>query len=559
MTILQKMRDLFGPDPQAFSLDAPIVAVDELSPFAYAGQVGFAGYENSVWDGGKFLGGYGETQIQTVDYWTLRARSTQLFTENMYARGLIRRLVTNEINTGLTPEACPSQVILGMSEDALNTWSELIETRFELWGNTPKVCDWFQEMTFAKIQRVARLEALVSGDVLVVLRQNPVTKLPQVQLVNGASVQTPFGDKIKIPDGHKVKHGIEMDRAGRTTAYWSQQADGSFRRIPAWGPKSGRRLAWLVFGTEKRLDDVRGMPILAIVLQSLKEIDRYRDSAQRKAVVNSILALFVKKSVAKPGTLPMQGGAVRRDQATAIDSSSGSDTPRTFNLSKYLPGMIIDELQEGEEPIIKGGEGTDINFGTFEESIIQAVAWANEIPPEILRLAFSNNYSASQAAINEFKIYLNRVWAEWGEQFCQPVYVDWLVSEALLRKIATPGLLEAWRNIAQYDTFAAWTACDWYGSIKPSTDMLKQAKGSQLLVKEGWSTNAREARVTTGTKFSKNMQRLARENRMKADAMRPLLELEKEFGTQPTHPALEAIDELEARLDEYLEDDRREA
>ena len=60
--------------------------------------------------------------------------------------------------------------------------------------------------------------------------------------------------------------------------------------------------------------------------------------------------------------------------------------------------------------------------------------------------------------------------------------------------------------------------------------MLKQGKGSKLLVDEGWSTNAREARITTGTKFSKNIKRLKRENQLKAEAARPLLELMKEFG-----------------------------
>ena len=60
--------------------------------------------------------------------------------------------------------------------------------------------------------------------------------------------------------------------------------------------------------------------------------------------------------------------------------------------------------------------------------------------------------------------------------------------------------------------------------------MLKQAKGSVILVAEGWSTNARESRITTGTKFSKNIKRLKRENEQKVEAMRPLAEFKAEFG-----------------------------
>lgn len=505
-------------------------AVDDLDAFAYSGQTFFAPWENAVYDGGKFAGGFGPTQIQLTDYWTLRARSAQLFNENLYARGLIRRLVTNEINTGLTPEACPDEDIIGVREDSLNDWSESVENRFGIWGKNPELCDWKHKSTFGAIQRAARAEALISGDVLVVVRQSQRTKLPMIQLVSGDKVQTPLGDSVNLRKGHVIRHGVELDSVGRVTAHWVKQDDGNSKRVPASGEKSGRKISWLVYGCDKRLDDVRGQPLLSIVLQSLKEVDRYRDSAQRKAVINSILALFIKKTEDKLGTLPVTGGAVRRDKATTTDSDGGK---RQFNLASQIPGLVMEELQTGEEPILKGGEGTDVNFGIFEEAIIQSVAWANEIPPEILRLAFSNNYSASQAAINEFKIYLNKVWSDWGETFCTPIYVEWLLSETLLQKIEAPGLLESWRNPQQYDIFGAWISTDWYGSIKPSTDMLKQAKGSKLLVDEGWSTNAREARITTGTKFTQNVKRVKRENELKVEAIRPIAEFKKKFGEHP--------------------------
>ena len=530
-----------------------VIAVDDLNPYAYAGQTFLSPWEHSIHDGGKFAGGFGTTQIQLTDYWTLRARSAQLFNENLYARGVIRRLITNEINTGLTPEACPDEMIIGVPEDSLTDWTETVENRFGIWSKNPELCDRKGVLTFGAIQRAARMEALVSGDVLVVLRQSRRTNLPMVQLVSGNKVQTPLGGNIKLRPGHEIKHGVEFDAQGRVVAHWVRQDDGDNKRIPAVGERSGRKISWLVYGCDKRLDDVRGQPLLAIVLQSLKEVDRYRDSAQRKAVINSILALFIKKTEDKMSTLPVTGGAVRRDQGTVTDSDGGT---RQFNIASHIPGLVLEELQHGEEPVMKGGEGTDVNFPVFEEAIIQAVAWSLEIPPEILRLTFSNNYSASQAAINEFKIAINMKWGDWGETFCTPIYIEWLLSETLLQKINAPGLVEAWRNPQQYDIYGAWVLTDWYGSIKPSTDMLKQAKGSKMLVDEAWSTNAREARVTTGTKFTKNIKRLKRENELKAEAMRPLMELRQEFGAQEVEEAVEAVatDNFEAMLDEYLEE-----
>lgn len=478
----------------------------------------------SSYTGEKFIGGFGETIEYVTDYWTLRKRSSQLFKDNLYARGLIRRLITNEINTGLTPEAAPDEEIIGLELGDLDDWTETIENRFNLWASSPDLCDWKKEHTLGQIQQIARREALIDGDVLVVLRTNRANNLPMVQLISGSRVRTPDQTPRQ---GNYIKHGVEFDAQGRPVAYWVMQEDFSYKRVPAYGERSGKRIAWLVFGTERRLDEVRGEPLLSIILQSLKEIDRYRDSAQRKAVINSVLAMFIKKTQDKMGTLPITGGAVRKNVAATAGPAAGG---RDFGMTKHVPGVVMEELQTGEEPVGFHSQGTDINFPVFEAAIVNAIAWANEIPPEILTLAFSNNYSASQAAINEFKIYLNRVWHLWGETFCTPIYVEWMISETLLGKIEAKGFLESWTDPSKYDIFAAWTCVDWYGSIKPSTDTLKQARGAQILVQEGWSTNARESRQISGTKFSKNINRLAKENRQKAEILKPYLDMQREYG-----------------------------
>lgn len=490
----------------------PTVTAADLAPYT----------RNTSWDGSKFPGGYGSTDLFTTDYWTLRQRSAQLFKQVPYARGLIRRMIVNEINTGLHLECTPQEKVLGLAEDALADWSEDVENRFELWGKDAWLCDHAEQNTWGALQAQARLEALVCGDVLVVLRQYQPTGLPRVQLIPGASVQTPYGRQT-LRTGNRVCHGVELDSQGRQVAYWILQTDGTFKRLPAYGEKSGRRLAWLLYGSEKRLDDVRGEPLLSIVLQSLREIDRYRDSIQRKALILSMLAAFIKKGEDKMGTGPITGGAVRRTLDVTQDSTGKT---RHFKTADLMPGLFIEELQQGEEPVAFQSNGTYEKFGDFEAAILQAVAWSNNMPPEILQLSFRNNYSASQAAINEYKMALNMLRTTFGDCFCTPIYQEWLISTALTQKINAPELIESWRDTKAYDVYAAWVSCDWAGQIKPAVDLTKLVGGYAQMVAEGAITRDRMSRELTGTKFSQNIKKLARENAQLAEAMKPVVEMQ---------------------------------
>lgn len=490
----------------------------------------------SNFNGDKFYRGFGLTEIHLIDYWTLRQRSAQLFNKNLYARGLIRRLVTNEINTGLMLESMPNENILNIPEDVLSDWAENVEDRFGLWGENPRMTDFLKANTFSEIQKLARQEALVTGDVLIVLRQSQQTKLPTIELVGGHHVRTPF-QRQNLRNGHKVIEGVELDKQNRQVAYHVMQNDGTSKRIPAFGEKSGRRIAWLLYGTDRRLGEVRGQPLLALILQSLNEIDKYRDATQLKATMNAFLVMYIKREKGTVGSTPLTGGgagALRRDSVITTDESGNQ---KTFEMSKQMPGLALQELSPGEEPVGFHNQGIDEKFGDFEKAIIQGVAWANEIPPEILCLAFSNNYSASQAAISEFKMYLNSFRAGFGKAFCQPIYIEWLLSEVLLGRITATDLLEAWRNMSQqYDIFGAWTLGDWTGAIKPSTDMKKQGQAMEILTKNGWITNTRAAKELSGTKFRRNMKKIKLENELKAEAMRPLLKIKAEFGIIESDP-----------------------
>jgi len=518
-----KKRDLYDELYGKAAPRAPIV-IREAAPAGPSKTVAVASLPTYRygWDTGeKFAGGLGPIDILFKDYWALRQRSADLFERNIYGRGIIRRLVTNVINSGLHLEATPEEKILGFEEDDLAAWSEEVECRFKLWSDNAYQCDFNERLSFGALQAEAYREALISGDVLIVIQQDPRTRVPRVRLISGDNVQTPaLGYST---NSAKIVHGVELDAKGRHVAFWVTQEDGSSKRIPAFGEKSGRQIAWLVYGTDKRMDEVRGTPMLGLVLQGMKEIDRYRDATLRKAVLNAMLAVWIEKGEERIGTRPMTMSATTLNVETTVDDQGKE---RRFRAAEFLPGVVMDELQFGEKPHTFQSSQAVEGFGVFEEAVVHTFAWANEIPPEILLLSFSSNYSASQAAISEFKLFLTPTRMRFGDSFCSPVYEDWLLSQVYIGRVEAKGFIEAFYDARQDDIFGAWVSSDWSGHVKPAVDMVKTTRAYTEQAEQGFCTRDRASREINGTKFSKNVQKLARENIKLAEAMRPLLEVE---------------------------------
>lgn len=99
-----------------------------------------AGY----WNGDKFPGSIGATpEWEYVDYWTLRRRSLDLFRKNIYAKGIIRRLLWNEIHTGLVATPTPVAPEIWRGGDEMESAERGVEaaarisSAFDLYSSTP--------------------------------------------------------------------------------------------------------------------------------------------------------------------------------------------------------------------------------------------------------------------------------------------------------------------------------------------------------------------------------------------------------------------------------------
>lgn len=440
-----------------------------------------------LFDGDKFPGGFGSTRNvlfdMGVDYWTLRRRSLQLFYENHRAQGIIKRIIRNEIHKGMTVDPTPVADIIWPDKDEEERenlaveFAGKIQTAFNIYAGDYNVFDYKEELTFGEFQSQVRLESILCGDGIIVSRINEKTGLPCWDWINGNFIRSPMDGKPK--PGNRIRHGVELDKQDRHVAYWIKEWDGTEykeTRIPCVGEKSGRVISWMIYGGEKLLSNVRGIPLLACVLHALKDLDVYESAEVRAAVINAMLPMFIKRDAkSKPGNAGPMDKFNRQQKAAAGEPIQPREITGGQENIFLTPGTIFDNLAPGEEPVSFGTQRPNINYNAFETGIISGIAWYLEIPPEIVLLQFKNSYSASRQANNEFDIYLDYRVFKNGKDICQIIYSEFFIQACLIGILNIPGFLQVIFNPKEWLKRGAWLNAEWTGLHRPSVDINREA------------------------------------------------------------------------------------
>jgi capsid protein len=423
------------------------------------------------------------------------------------------------------PEATPISSVIwpDLTEDEREQravqYSELMTTAFSIYGNDYNVFDYRKQHTFGEFQNQVKLETMLCGDGIIVSRINQKTKLPCWDFINGNHIKTPA--EHKIANGHKIKHGVELDAQGRHVAYYVEEFTGEgfkYTRIPVYGEKSGRQISWMVYGGEKLLDHVRGIPLLANCLYMLKDLDRYRDAETRAAVVNSLLPLFIKRVSTSPvGSnpitrfLPKEKSPDLKPEVKIDGQTVTNSAPQAVSLP---PGTVMDRLAPGEEPVSFQTNRPSAGFGAFENIVVSAIAWQNEIPPEVVIMRFTSSYSASRQANNEYEIILSFRAVKNAKDFCQLVYQEFIVQSVLIGNITIPEFQKIMFNPAEWQLRGAWLKCEWRGLARGSVDMQKESNSMIKLLNHDCMTKDIICRRFTGMSFNAVMYIRAREKKL---------------------------------------------
>ena len=163
----------------------------------------------------------------------------------------------------------------------------------------------------------------------------------RVRLIEADRLSSPGGyDTI---DDHIIG-GVETDSTGEVVAYHFSKhhplsysgTDVEWVRVPAYGEKTGQRNVIHIMARE-RIDQRRGVPFLAPVIEALKQLGRYTDAELVAAVVSGMFTVFIEKESPEDG--PPIGSSIPEEMQVDAEDET------TIELA---PGAVIDPKRRRE-------------------------------------------------------------------------------------------------------------------------------------------------------------------------------------------------------------------
>lgn len=335
---------------------------------------------------------------------TLRDRSRAATRNDGYAKGVIDKLVTNIIGTGIKPLSQAKDPAFRLALQAL-------------WLRWTDESDADGLLDFYGQQSLATRTWLEGGETFARLRD----RLPS----DGLSVplQVQLLEPELCPHTHdvfsatnKVRAGIEFNAIGRRTAYYFHPSRPEYddydqsvlRRIPA------DRVCHIY--DQLRAGQLRGIPHLTQALISLYELDKYDDATLMRQQIANLFAGFIKRpaNIGTDETLhPMTGEALE----TAPDGSE----------MLTMEAGMMQELGEGEDITFSNPPGPN-GYDEFMRQQLSGVAAATGVPYEVLTGDMRGvNDRTVRLVLLEFR---RRIQA-WQHQvlvfqFCRPVWKAWM-------------------------------------------------------------------------------------------------------------------------------------
>ncbi len=436
----------------------------------------------------------------------LRKRSRDAYMGIPLAAGAIKTLRTNVVGSGLVPTPQVDADYLHLTEKQADLLQAQIVREFNLWADST-ACDADAKNNFWRLQGLAFTGFLMNGDSFAALQYKEHSNWPyalQLRLIEADQVCSPNLSDRLFPcnvDGHdiyQIVQGVETDEYGAVVAYWIANKHPlayespkplAWQRVKVMDEETGQPNILCVSQSE-RAGQRRGVPLLAPVLTTLKQMGRYTEAELSAAIVASSVTMFIKHANVTDEAPFGEEPRERADDPNSLPDETSID---------LAPAAVFD-LGPGEDTTTFDPKHPTTTFEGFTAAMSNQVATGVEIPSEVLYKKFSSNYSASRGALNEFWRTCGVMRDNFADDFCQPAYEKWFAEAVARGRIQAPHFFDD-PAIAK-----AYMGCTWNGPARTNLDAKKEIEAAILRMDRGISTAEQETAQMTGGSWRANMR-----------------------------------------------------
>ncbi|MCK4522210.1 MAG: phage portal protein, partial [Nanoarchaeota archaeon] len=304
--------------------------------------------------------------------------------------------------------------------------------------------------------------------------------------------------------------------------------------------------AFLVYGSKYRADNMRGLPVIATSLETMKKLERYKEAAVGSAEERAKIAYQIVHGTHSSGESPLAS-----QMASAFDangtSGAESDLPKDA-LGDQLANTVAATTNKAtfnmpQDSELKALESkNELFFKEFYSTNSDIMCAAVGIPPNVAFSIYNDSFSASRTATKDWEHTMTVGRKEFGFQFYQPIYNFWLHIQILMSNIQAPGYLSAFAADNEL-IVDGYRRARYTGTMFPHIDPLKEVKAERAKLGDKAESiplttieQATEA-LNAGDSVS-NMNQFAKE-----------LEKSKDLGITVEEPEMETTDDTDEKSD----------
>lgn len=436
----------------------------------------------------------------------LRARSRDQMRNAPIAVAALNIACSHAIGTGLSCNPAIDADVLQLSEEAVEQWQMNTRSRFEVWARS-KNCTFDRRHDFYQAQRLAYRSTKESGDnfILTPLMQRAGQRMLVLQLVEADRVCNPD----RKADSDTMVDGVELSpETGEAIAVHvakhhpgERLVKNTWQRVEMFGASTGR-LNVLHNYTPLRPGQVRGVPLLAPVLEPLKQLGQYTDAELKAAVDSAVTSFFTEMD---PDAFAELYDESAQDKLIAEGQKWDGNVAGNNKVVNLLPGEEIKNLTPGRP---------NPQFDPFVQAIQRQIGAALGIPVEMLNMCFTSSYTAARAAREIAGKFFRSERDMMITDTCQPTYELWLANEVTEGRIRAPGFF------ANPLVRAAWCGAVWTGDGPGSLDPSREVDAAEKRVALGISSKQAESILHDGVDWeTKHRQRVKETNAEKRDGI----------------------------------------